>query len=58
MILARDLKNEHFLNLSENYGYISGWVSVYDKYAKLLKGVSVGVSEAAEKKYLNRKMTK
>lgn len=50
MILARDLKNEHFLNLSENYGYISGWVSVYDKYAKLLKGVSVGVSEAAEKK--------
>ncbi|WP_455664572.1 DUF6261 family protein [Phocaeicola sp.] len=37
MILARELVNEQFLNLSEKYDFMSRWVGVYDKYAKLLK---------------------
>ena len=50
MILARELLNEHFLNVAESYGFMSAWVEVYDKYAKLLKGESVTPSEVSVKK--------
>ena len=38
--LARPI---NFLNLSENYDFMSRWLGVYDKYAKLLKGSSDAV---------------
>ena len=38
MIEARALVSINFLNLSENYDFMSRWLGVYDKYAKLLKG--------------------
>ena len=37
MIEARALVSINFLNLSENYDFMSRWLGVYDKYAKLLK---------------------
>ena len=40
MIEARALVSINFLNLSENYDFMSRWLGVYDKYAKLLKGSS------------------
>ena len=43
MIEARALVSINFLNLSENYDFMSRWLGVYDKYAKLLKGSSDAV---------------
>lgn len=43
MIKARALVSINFLNLSENYDFMSRWLGVYDKYAKLLKDSSDAV---------------
>ena len=43
MIEARALVSINFLNLSESYDFMSRWLGVYDKYAKLLKGSSDAV---------------
>ena len=43
MIEARALVSINFLNLSENYDFMSSWLGLYDKYEKLLKGSSDAV---------------
>lgn len=53
MIEARALVSINFLNLSENYDFMSRWLGVYDKYAKLLKGSSdVVVKDGSGKIYI------
>ena len=37
MIEARALVSINFLNLSENYDFMSRWLGVYDKYVKAIE---------------------
>lgn len=58
MIEARALVSINFLNLSENYDFMSRWLGVYDKYAKLLKGSSDVVVKTDLERYLNQQTIK
>lgn len=58
MIEARALVSINFLNLSENYDFMSRWLGVYDKYAKLLKGSSDAVVKMDLERYLNQQTIK
>lgn len=58
MIEARALVSINFLNLSENYDFMSRWLGVYDKYAKLLKGSSDAVVKTDAERYLNQQTIK
>lgn len=58
MIEARALVSINFLNLSENYDFMSRWLGVYDKYAKLLKGSSDAVVKTDLERYLNQQTIK
>ncbi len=45
---VRRLMNEKFLTMPEHYNYMSQWIDIYDKYAKLLKEESLDPSNKSK----------